>query len=89
MDWEPTGNVFPVEAKVDSVGRVLIPKKLRDALGIRPGTTVDISHYGAGLQLIPGGRTAKLVEEEGLLVATSDTPITDEIIYALIDDLRK
>lgn len=78
-----------MEAKIDSVGRVLIPKQLRDALGLRAGSTVDISWYGGGLHLVPGGRTAKLVEEDGLLVATGTTPITDEIMYALIDAGRK
>ncbi|HET8536610.1 MAG TPA: AbrB/MazE/SpoVT family DNA-binding domain-containing protein [Solirubrobacteraceae bacterium] len=78
-----------MEAKVDSVGRVLIPKKLRDALGIRPGATVDISHYGAGLQIIPHSRTAKIVERDGHLVATGTTRLTDEMMYALIDAGRR
>ena len=78
-----------MEAKLDSVGRVLIPKKLRDALGLREGSTVDISWYGAGLQIIPHGRTARIVEEDGHLVATGETRITDEIMYALIDAGRR
>ena len=78
-----------MEAKIDSVGRVLIPKKLRDAIGLRAGGTVDISWYGAGLQIIPHGRTARLVEENGRLVATGDTRISDEIMYALIDAGRR
>jgi AbrB family looped-hinge helix DNA binding protein len=78
-----------MEAKVDSVGRVLIPKKLREALGLRAGSTVDISWYGSGLQIVPHGRTARIVREHGRLVATSDTPINDEIMYALIDAGRR
>ena len=50
-----------MKATIDSVGRIVVPKPLRDALGLSPGTTVDISRYGAGLQLIPTGRTAHLV----------------------------
>jgi AbrB family looped-hinge helix DNA binding protein len=78
-----------MEARIDSVGRVLIPKALRDALGLSPGSTVDISHYGGGLQVIPSGRTARLVEEDGLLVATGDTIIDDEVVFALIDAGRR
>ncbi len=78
-----------MEAKVDSVGRVLLPKALRDALGLRPGSTVDISRYGAGLQLVPAGRTARLVDESGVLVATGDTPIDDDIVFGLIDAGRR
>ena len=78
-----------MEAKIDSVGRVLIPKKLREALGLRVGSTVDISWYGAGLQIVPHGRTARVIEENGRLVATGDTRINDEIMFALIDAGRR
>lgn len=78
-----------METTIDAVGRIVVPKPLRDALGLTPGTTVDISQYGAGLQLVPRGRTARLVEENGHLVATSDTPIDDDMVFALIDAGRR
>jgi AbrB family looped-hinge helix DNA binding protein len=74
---------------MDSGGRVLVPKPLRDALGLQPGTTVDISRYGAGLQLIPAGRAARIVEEDGVPVATGDTRIGDDDVFALIDAGRR
>lgn len=76
-------------SSVDSVGRVVIPKALRDALGLRTGSVVDISRYGAGLQLVPVGRTARLIEESGALVATGDTQIDDEVVFGLIDSGRR
>lgn len=80
-----------MRAVIDQAGRIVIPKALRDGLGLQPGSTVDISAYGAGVLVIPGGRTARLVEEDGVLVAVSDddTALTDEIMYALIDAGRK
>ncbi|MGO9900235.1 MAG: AbrB/MazE/SpoVT family DNA-binding domain-containing protein [Solirubrobacteraceae bacterium] len=78
-----------MEATIDSVGRIVVPKPLRDALGLTPGSTVDISRYGAGLQLVPSGRTALLVDESGVLVATGTTPINDDVIFALIDAGRR
>lgn len=76
---------FPMEALIDQAGRILLPKAIRDALGLLPGTKVDISPYGAGVQVVPAGRTARLVEENGVLVAAGETPVDDEIIFALID----
>lgn len=74
---------------MDAVGRVVVPKALRDALGLTAGSTVDISRYGAGLQLIPTGRTARLVEEAGVLVAEGDTEIDDDVVFGLIDTGRR
>ena len=78
-----------MKASIDSLGRIVVPKPLRDALGLTPGSTVDISPYGAGLQLIPAGRTARLVEEDGVLVATGETMIDDELVFGLVDAGRR
>jgi AbrB family looped-hinge helix DNA binding protein len=74
-----------MEALIDQAGRVVLPKPIRDALGLLPGTKVDISSYGAGVQIIPSGRTARLVAEDGVLVAVGDTPVDDDVMFALID----
>ncbi len=78
-----------METTIDAAGRIVVPKPLRDALGLAPGTTLDISSYGAGLALVPRGRTARLVEEDGFLVAEGGTTVTDEDIFALIDAGRR
>src|SRR6185312_3388971 len=57
-----------METVIDQAGRIVLPKPIRDALGLLPGTRVDISPYGAGAQVVPAGRTARLVEEGGALV---------------------
>jgi AbrB family looped-hinge helix DNA binding protein len=78
-----------MRATIDAVGRIVVPKPLRDALGLTPGRTVDISRYGAGLQIIPTGPTARLVEEGGALVATGETTLDDEQLFGLIDAGRR
>ncbi len=77
-----------MEATVDSVGRIVLPKQLRERMGLVAGSTVDVSVYGDGLHIAPVGRTARLVEEDGVLVAVSDTQVTDEDVFGLIDSLR-
>ncbi len=78
-----------MKCSIDSVGRIVVPKAMRDALGLVPGSTVDLSPYGAGLQLVPAGRTARLVDESGALVATGQTRIGDDEVFALIDSGRR
>ena len=67
----------------------MVPKSIRDALGLLPGTKVDISPYGAGVQVVPTGRTARLVEEDGVLVSAGDTSVDDDVLFGLIDAGRR
>ena len=78
-----------MKTTIDGAGRLVVPKALRDRLGLVPGSTVDISQYGAGLQLVPVSRTARLRTVRGALVAESDAVITDEDVFALVEADRR
>lgn len=79
-----------MKTTIDAAGRIVVPTSLRDALGLTPGTTLDVSAHGAGLTLVPGGRTARLVEEDGVLVAAGDgTEIDGDQLFTLIDAGRR
>ena len=80
---------FPMEATVDHVGRIVIPKALRDRYGLVAGSVVQLSEYGDGLHLAPGGRTARVVGKKGSLVAASETVVTDDDLFLLIDAGRR
>lgn len=81
--------VDAMETTIDGAGRIVVPKALRDALGLVPGTRFDVSNYGSGLTLVPRGRTARLLVEDGHLVADSDRTVTDEDVLGLIDAGRR
>lgn len=78
-----------MEVTVDDVGRIVLPKPLRDRLHLAAGTKVDVSEYGDGLHIAPVSRTARLEERPGGLVAVSDTVVTDEDVLGLIDAGRR
>jgi len=79
-----------MEATIDSRGRILLPKSIRDALGLVPGAKVDVSPYGGGVQITPGGRTARLgSDQDGRLVVRPETVVTDDMMFALIDSGRR
>ena len=78
-----------MKVTIDAVGRIVVPKPLRDALGLVPGATLEISRYGSGLQLLPTSRTAQLVDEEGVLVVAGTTSIDDAVVFGLIDAGRR
>ncbi|MCI2266971.1 AbrB/MazE/SpoVT family DNA-binding domain-containing protein [Sediminivirga luteola] len=75
---------------IDSRGRLLLPKSIRDSLGLVPGSTVDVSSCGSGVQITPGGRTARLERDAGgRLASRAETMVTDEHMFALIDAGRR
>lgn len=78
-----------MEATVDDVGRIVLPKPLRDRLRLTPGTKVDVSEYGYGLHVVPVGRTARVEERGGRLVAVAETLVTDDDVRGLIDAGRR
>lgn len=58
---------------LDKFGRVVIPKAVRDQLGLRPGAVLEIEEGGAeGILLRPRRPEPDLVEEEGVLVFTGE-----------------
>jgi len=65
-------------ATLDSVGRVLIPKRLRQHLGMAPGQEVTLAAQGGQLVLTPVLSQPVLACENGVWVAqgsaTGDVP---------------
>lgn len=62
----------------------MIPKSLRDSLGLRPGI-VEVRAEGTGIRVdVPADET--LDERDGrLVIAGSDTSIDDDLVRSLRD----
>ena len=77
---------------IDRVGRVVIPKALRVALGITPDTQLELIPDGAGLRIEPVRRDLRSVEvSEGLpiLGRVEGAALTDDDVRRLRDDLQR
>lgn len=78
--------------KIDRLGRVVIPKALRVALGITPDTQLELIPDGTGLRIEPIQRNRRPVEvSDGLplLGRVEGAVLTDEHLRRLRDDLRR
>lgn len=73
-----------MKATIDSAGRLVIPKVLRDLLGLTQGV-VDVEADGADLRVRPYA-TDELDEVDGWLVIPADGDVlTDEGVRAMRD----
>jgi len=55
-------------ATLDKAGRVLIPKALRETLGLEPGDAVELDNQGDQVTLRPVRASAGLHKEQGIWV---------------------
>ena len=77
-----------MRSTIDQAGRLVIPKALRDQLGLRPGE-VELTADGAALRVVPVHEDT-LVEENGrLVIPAAGVIITDELVQAIRDADRR
>lgn len=60
------------EARLDKFGRVVIPKPVRDHLGLEPGAVFKIEGREDGIVLRPVQAEPDLVMKDGVLVFTGE-----------------
>ena len=73
-----------MRATIDKAGRLVIPKSLRDRLGLRPGE-VDVTADGTALRVEPIAGTSTERERGLLVIPAGGAVISDEDVRALRD----
>jgi len=75
--------------EIDKAGRIVIPKKIRDALHLKEGTRLRIERTGESLLLEPDFPEPRLEMRDGLLVIVGGSPLTVEDVNKVIDEQRE
>jgi AbrB family looped-hinge helix DNA binding protein len=76
---------------LDAAGRLVLPKSIRLAAGLEPGTPLQITCRDGRVEIEPQPREVRLVRKGKLLVAEPvepSEPLTDELVQAVRDTLR-
>jgi AbrB family looped-hinge helix DNA binding protein len=77
---------------IDSAGRVVIPKSLRDALGLTAGQSLEIDERDGRLEIVPAPTPMRLVDEgDGVAAAVdADMPVlTGEMVRDTLERVRR
>jgi AbrB family looped-hinge helix DNA binding protein len=77
-----------MRATIDKAGRLVIPKALRDRLGLRSGV-VEVVPDGAGLRIEPVTGEGLETRSGRLVIPASGVPLSDEDVRALRDADRR
>jgi len=79
-----------MRVSIDGAGRVVVPKQLRDELGLTPGTPLEIDVVDGHLELSAPHEAAKVVNgPHGPSIAAKGTPITDEDVRRTLEAVRE
>ena len=73
-----------MRATIDKAGRLVIPKALRDHLGLNPGE-VEVTADGAGLHVEPIAGDSFDEREGRLVIPAGGAEINDDMVRALRD----
>ena len=77
-----------MKVTMDRVGRIVIPKGLRDQLGLQPDEELDASIDGHAIRLEPRQAAGRVVVDRGglaVLRAVDDVRLTDRMVRDLRD----
>ncbi len=81
-----------MRSAIDSAGRIVIPKALRDRLGLGRGRAVEIRERDGRIEIEPASTPMSLVTRSGGPVAVPKEglpPLTDDIVRATLERTRR
>ncbi len=82
-----------METTIDSAGRIVVPKSLREAMHLRPGQVVDIIYADGRLEIAVPTTPAHLVRNAaGRLVAATEVempPLSAEATRDTLEEVRR
>ena len=77
------------ETTIDGAGRLVLPKAVREELGLSPGDTLDVTVQGNEVTLRPRRSVRPLQKERGVWVLRTGQPLTADETRAALRNIRE
>ena len=77
---------------IDGAGRIVVPKALRDELGLTAGQELELRAVDGGLEVEIPSTPMRLVERDGDLVADAEgemPELTPEVVRETLEQTRR
>jgi AbrB family looped-hinge helix DNA binding protein len=77
---------------IDTAGRIVVPKALRDELGLTPGTELEIAATDGRIEITPLPTTMRLHRRRGVPVAVPEAPLpplTANLVRDTLEGVRR
>jgi AbrB family looped-hinge helix DNA binding protein len=68
---------------IDRLGRIVVPKPLRNALGLLPGTELELIEEPDGFRLVVSAPAPTIEVRDGLPVIVAQRPVRDSDVDTL------
>jgi AbrB family looped-hinge helix DNA binding protein len=79
-------------ATIDAAGRIVVPKALRDALGLKAGTRLEVTERDGTILMQPAAVPMRLVDRAGGPVIEPEEPLptlTADEVRAILESGRR
>jgi len=79
-------------ASIDSAGRIVVPKRLREQLGFEPGQQLELTAADGRLEIEPVKTPMRLERQGGRLAAVTDRPmpvLTSDLVRQTLERVRR
>jgi AbrB family looped-hinge helix DNA binding protein len=86
------GILNAMNVTIDKAGRIVVPKVLRDRMGLNAGDELEIEEFNGKIEISKPVRERKLVEKNGLLTLEPDPSepvITQEQVREQLERARE
>ena len=81
-----------MEVTIDRAGRLVLPKRFREVLGVGTGGTVHLELVDGSVMVSAPVVATRVVERNGRAVVVSDQelpPLTDDVVGGVIDAVHR